>query len=51
MPANRDEGSCGAVFLVVGEDAIDSVLYHPVRGDSYVGAVDAVNDPLEEKCF
>ena len=47
MPSDRDDGLCGAGFLLVDRGALDSVLCHPAKGEPYVVDVDAVNDLYE----
>lgn len=50
-PSDRDDGLCGAVFLMVDRGALDSVLRHPAKGEPYVVPVDAVIDIYEEGPF
>ncbi|KAF6223203.1 hypothetical protein HO133_000045 [Letharia lupina] len=51
VPSERDDGLCGAVFLMIDRDAMESVIRHPARGNPYVVAVDAINNHYEEGVF
>ena len=32
VPSERDDGLCGAGFLMIDRDAMESVIRHPARG-------------------
>ncbi|KAF6241298.1 hypothetical protein HO173_000008 [Letharia columbiana] len=51
VPSERDDGLCGAGFLMIGRDAMESVIRHPARGKPYVVAVDTINNHYEEGVF
>lgn len=51
VPSDRDDGLCGAAFLMVDRDALESIVKYPAAGEPYVVAVDAINNEYEEGIF
>lgn len=51
VPSDRGDGLCGAIFLMIDRDVMDSVINLPAKGEPYVIAVEAINDLCEENGF